>query len=148
MLRAVKTNLQALETEDNKYVGFIVGARPMPTESKEAFVIRKSREVALAKAAVGLDVKRRTCWKIVTWMEHIHRHPCQPCLDLLLCQNSNWLQSRRAEYGGRRTRSRANPGVPMRWETGWLQAMEDWSNEAKDKSVTARRADQLHALIF
>ena len=149
MIRARKVNLQAMETENNKFVAFIVGARPGATETKEAFVLRRNMEVAAAKASVDMDVKRRICWKICTWMEHMHRHPRQPCLDLLMCQSSEWLQARRAEYGGRRTKSRVDPGVPIRWDTGWLCELNTtWENEGKEKSVTAKRADMLYDFIF
>ena len=149
MIRALKANLQAMETKSNKFVTLIVVARLGATETKEAFVLRRNREVAAAKASVDMDVKRRICWKICTWMEHMHRHPRQPSLDLLRCQNAEWLQARRAEYGGRRTKSRVDPSFPIRWETGWLCELDTtWENEGKEKSVTAMRADLLYEFIF
>ena len=152
MLRPVKTNLVALEPECNRFVSFIVGARVREDESREKFAVRRNKEIRAAKQQVGLDIGRRVCWKLCTWLEHIHRHPAQPCLELLQCQNAQWLASRRSDFGGSQTRTRQHPGMPMRWDTGWVQAVADvvgdLQNPGKDKEVTARKADVLYRIVF
>ena len=152
MLRPIKTNIAALETEANKFTAYIVGARPSATESKETFMRRKNREISSAKSEVNLDIPRRHCWKLCSWMEHIHRHPEQPCLDALLCQNAEWLQERRIEYGGRRTQSRTHPGPPIRWDNGWIQVITEqidhWGNAEKVKAETSLKANLLYDHVY
>ena len=120
MLRLVKTNIMALETECNRLTSYIVGARPTADETKESFVVRRNRELRAAKGAVGFDIKYRVCWKLATWMEHMIRHPAQPGIDVLRCQNETWLAQRRSDLGGRGTRTRTNAGIPLRLDTGWV----------------------------
>ena len=152
MLRPIKTNIAALETEANKFTAYIVGARPTATESKEMFMRRKNREISKAKLEAHLDLPRRHCWKLCSWMEHIHRHPEQPCLDALLCQNSAWLQARRHDLGGRRTQTRTHAGPPIRWDSGWVQAITDqigeWNNPEKTKAKTSEKANHLYDYVF
>ena len=152
MLRPVKTNLAALETECNRFVSFIVGARLREDESRERFAVRRNKEIQSAKQKVGLEIRRRVCWKLCTWLEHIHRHTAQPCLDLLQCQNSQWLAARRSDHGGSQTRTRQHPGIPMRWDSGWVQTVADvvgdMRNQDKVKEKTQLKADTLYQAVF
>ena len=152
MLRPIKTNIAALETEANKFTAYIVGARPTASETKETFMRRKNREISAAKLEVNLDIPHWHCWKLISWMEHIHRHPEQPCLEALLCQNAEWLQARRSDLGGRRTQSRTHAGPPIRWDSGWVQAITEriahWDNAEKTKAVTSEKANLLHEHVF
>ena len=91
-------------------------------------------------------------WNLCTWLEHIHRHTAQPCLDLLQCQNSQWLAARRSDHGGSQTRTRQHPGIPMRWDSGWVQTVADvvgdMRNQDKVKEKTQLKADTLYQAVF
>ena len=79
-----------------------------------------------------------------------HWHTAQPCLELLECQNAQWLASRRDEFGGRQTRTQQHPGILVRWDTGWVQEVQDiagdWPNPDKDKQKTTEKANALYAV--
>ena len=125
---------------------------PSDDETRERFAIRRNKEIQRAKQQGGLDIQRRVCWKLCTWLEHIHRHPAQPCLEPLQCQNSQWLESRRRDSGGSQTRTRQHPGVPMRWDSGWVQTLADvvgdMENRGTDKQQIEKKADTLYQVVF
>ena len=163
MIGPVKTNIVCLDSACSKTVRFIVGAHPMRDESREAFVVRRNREIQLAKVSVNLEIVKRACWKLCVWVENIHRHPTQqPCLDLLSCQGTDWLRQKRSDFctgsssfhaGSGKTNTRAGAGKPFRWDSGWVSEVGrvsglGWENPSRDKSRTATRADALFQLDF
>ena len=160
MVRPVKTNIEALDSACSKLVRYIAGAHPRSSETKEAFVQRRNREIGHAKSEVGLLIRKRACWKLCCWVEHIHRHPQLPCLELLTCQGTDWLRQRRSDLvpssngtSAGKTCTRTGAGRPFRWDSGWVGEVgslsgSGWENPSKDKGLTASRADILYNSIF
>ena len=160
MIRPIKTNLELLETACNRFVRFIVGTQIKAEETPDSFNVRRNHEVRAAKVAVDLDIRRRICFRLCSWVEHLHRHTSQFASDVLHCQGTDWLRQLRADLAppksghaqSGRTQTRAGAGEPFRWNFGWMEEIESvddgWPNPDKLKGRTSAKADALFDLIF
>ena len=155
-IRPVKRNILQLESVLNKFTAKVLTIRPEDQEDPRAFAIRRNREVRSCKHEFDFSITDRYCMKITSWMEHLLRHPERPCKRLLDCQSSLWLRFRRimiGMFGQRRsqdageTRTRAGPGVPLRWAGRWIEEVGErvggWENPNRDKSRTREHAKLL-----
>ena len=152
-LRPCKHTGAQLDKWNNKFVGRILKLHKRTDEAVNAFVIRKNAQIAREKLSAKLDVKSRWCLKCVTWVEHMKRHPTSISAQLLMCQDDTWLQQQRISAGSLSifagiTNTRSQPGFPKRWGEGWIAFVgerEGWENPAKDKQLSATRADLLNS---
>ena len=98
--------------------------------------------------------------KLISWIEHLRRHP--ECLQscFLDVQDDFWLRERRALVGGLgasrsifagATRTRSGPGFPLRFFSKWLEECDSQDrieNPCKAKMVTQQHADHLFRFIL
>ena len=101
-------------------------------------------------------MKFKHACKLVTWVEHLHRHVRSPSFRLLQSQDGLCLETCRylvGHFGKSRTPksgeiyTRSGPGFPMRWAGGWVAKIGEreggWENARKDKGISKERASFL-----
>ena len=157
-LRPSSNLADTLEACLNRFIKFIVGVKPQHDEPPKAFCIRRNGIIAREKSRANFDMRLKWAKKLVTWVEHIHRHPENPSVSLTLAQGEGWLRERRREagsFGSKRsensgaTNTRSGSGLPIRWGERWLEDIgqmgvsESWSNLSKSKRVSNSRANAL-----
>ena len=160
-IRPCKSNLDALEASSNKLLRSIVGARPSSDDSPETFCIRRNKLISTLKEECSFGIRKRFCYKIVTWVEHLWRHKESHLYKLLYIHDDCWLRTMRVLvnpscahgfYESGATRTRSGPGAPLRWGAGWLERLSagggGWENPSKCKRSSWDKANALYAMIF
>ena len=99
-LRPSKQHGQQLEAYFNKFVARILKMRPEANESQASFCIRRNHRISAVKTSAKINIKRRWCTKLISWIEHLRRHPECPQSCFLDVQDDFWLRERRALVGG------------------------------------------------
>ena len=125
-------------------------------DSAAAFCARRNSEVSKRKQRAGLELRKRWALKLVTWVEHLHRHPSHPGMAMLNSQSDEWLRERRHEAGhfnsartvhAGETRTRSGAGTPNRWCSRWLETIafseDGWPNPQKNKRFSEQKANFL-----
>ena len=148
----------SLESFTSKLCRFIVKVPRDEGEAINSFAVRRNSEIARLKLETKLSVRSRWALKLVSWVEHLHRHADSPAASCLRCQDDAWLRERRREVGGfgvsrslhaGETRTRSAGGYPFRWGFKWLEALDSiddgWPNPSKCKQRTMRKADVLNS---
>ena len=109
---------------------------------------------------VGAEVRRRWAYKVVTWIEHLRRHPDTVGCRFSEIQNDEWLRSQRLSVGmfgisrsleAGETRTRSGAGYPIRSGANWLEALSKdggLRNPERSKSVSKANADILFQFMF
>ena len=160
-IRPVGKNIDGIASHVNKLSRIVLRVKPLTDEPKDAYVIRRNRELARTMADVDFCIKSRYCNKIVSWVMHLHRHKDSPGFLLLQCQNDEWLRSQRERIGSfgksrslgaGETRTRTHSGFPLRWASGWYETLascgQGWENPNRDKGCIKTNAQLLHAIIW
>ena len=134
----------------------------MEENNKASFCIRRNSAVAQLKQKVGFSMRFRWCQKFVSWVEHIRRHHDSLAYAFSTAQGDDWLRERRTEVGAfgisqsldaGETRTRSGRGVPHRFFSGWLEALDArcdglCTNPRRDKAFTVSHANMLYSIIF
>ena len=161
-MRPTKKTGAELESFNNKFLARIVGLKPLSVDTAESFCRRRNATVRSVKAEVDFNLKFRWCQKIVGWVEHIRRHPDTLQFVFMTTQGDEWLRERRMEAGGLgkhrsldsgQTNTRAGPGAPNRFFSGWLEALDSrcegqCKNASRDKALGRTHASLLYELVF
>ena len=92
---------------------------------------------------------------------HLHRHKDLPSFLILQCQNDEWLRAQREKIGGfgksrsidaGATQTRQHSGYPLRWATGWYEALASrghgWENPSRDKGHRTTIAQLWHSVVW
>ena len=118
----------ALDRTQNRMLALLIPSQRLPGEDLDSYCRRRARTANRAGAAGG---HWSTLWakRVVSWQDHLDRHPEHLCSRLLKVQDANWLQHRRAQYVGSgmsagrntpsagRTGTRCTGGRPQkRWD--------------------------------
>ena len=74
-LHPCKSTADTLGRHINKLIWKLMQFRPNADESPSEFCTRKNRETAAAKKITKFCIRRRLAERVVSWTEHIHRHP-------------------------------------------------------------------------
>ena len=122
------------------------------TETVDGFVIRRNRAIAVARNEGGGSLRERWGLKLVSWVEHVYRHPESVACQLLQTQDDDWLRTMRIlagrtgvhhnMYAGE-TRTRTAGIAPQRWGENWVDFVrweKGWDNPARSKALTKARA--------
>ena len=129
--RPVSAAAAALEAAFNRILFRIVAVKPESDETPARFCKRRNSMIAELKRDHGLCVRTRWALRLISWVEHMYRHPETFAFQLVITQDDEWLRMQRASVGSSIfagfTRTRAGPGCPLRWGTNWLEAVgEGW----------------------
>ena len=151
----------SLESYHNNLLSKILGFKPSSDDTRQDFCVRRNSALSKLKLEVGLDIRRRLCFKVATWIEHVRRHELTPSAILLDAQRDEWLRERRREtgsFGALRsedrgaTATRLGPGFPLRFAVGWLEELENqpegFSNPRRESRISKENAERLHALFL
>ena len=73
-------------------------------------------------------IRSRWANRLVSWVEHLHRHKATWAYQLLVTQDDEWLRIMRLlagspSYEAGVTGTRVGRGFPLRWGAGWLDAV-------------------------
>ena len=103
----------------------------------------------------------RFSYRVVSWVEHLTRHPSSPAYLSLETQNDAWVGFKRlcvGKFGTSRsissgeTATRNGSGFPIRWGCLWLEevgrAGGGWTNPDRDSRTSKGRADILKARLL
>jgi len=160
MWTPIKSAAARLEAWHNKILQRIVGMMPTGDETAERFCRRRNRVVADCRKRFKLTISEAWALALVRWVEHLERHPEMPASVLLKAQTDLWLQTMRALRWtvssdpmllSGATGTRSGPGQPIRWSSKWLSWLQEehgTQNAFRSKTVTERRADFVHDLVF
>ena len=160
-IRPVAKNIDGIVSHVNKLSRFVCPVKLINDESKDEYVIRRNKEIARVKADVKFCIRTRYCNKLVSWVMHLHRHKDLPSFLILQCQNDEWLRARRERIGrfgksrsidAGETRTRQHSGYPLRWATGWYEALafqgHGWENSNRDKELITTVAQLLYSVVW
>ena len=159
-MRPNTRNGQLLEADFNVFVRRICAFRPLPGESQATFCSRRNHLASILKREVGAEVRRRWAYKVVTWVEHLRRHPESLGCTFLEIQDDSWLRSQRlkvGKFGGSRslesgeTATRAAAGYPIRFASKWLEALSadgGLTNPERSKTLSKANAHRLFEFCF
>ena len=130
-LRPGVTKAQALDTHINKLCRRILRLPRLEGEEIDVFAIRRMSAISDLKAQVGIDIRGRWATKLVSYVEHCHRHKLLPWC-FMNSQTDRWLREQRAKIGkfgssrkpeGGETGTRAGLGYPWRWAERWYEGV-------------------------
>ena len=147
---------KSVDAAGGKVAQLILGARPRPTETKESFCKRRNAEAKLLTCGARARLSDHWALKVVTWLEHLARHPGCPASRLLQEQTPLWLETCRVLSGrsfyypsdsGGQTMTRSGRGQPVRYLSQWWEQIK-FDNPNKDRGVSRRRAHQLKELVM
>jgi len=147
---------KSVDAAGGKIAQFIVSARPRPTETKESFCKRRNAEAKLLTCEARARLSDHWALKVVTWLEHLARHPGCPASRLLREQTPLWLETCRILSGrsiyypsdsGGQTMTRNGRGQPVRYLGKWWERMK-FDNPDKKRGVSRLRAQQLKELVM
>ena len=150
--RPAKAAASSVEAAHNKILSRILALRPSLDDSAATFSKRRNAAIARLKASHKLCVRSRWAFKLVTWMEHLHRHKDSVAFKLLGVQDDECLRTCRYLAGSQSldagaTGTRAGRGYPLRWGAVWIEAVGlkcgGWENARRDKKLTASRVASL-----
>ena len=159
-IRLCSTTGKELEGYFNKFVRRIVKVFPSHGEDVDEFCRRRNRVVAAIKEEAKVCVTMRWCFKITTWLEHLHRHTDTIGHMFMTIQNDLWLRTMRCLVGGLArswttdsgaTGTRASPGRPNRILGPWYDRLRQdgcFDNPERSKALSKEHATRLYALMF
>ena len=151
-LRPCRQHGDSLEAYFNKFVRWIVHLPPRHDENAHDFCVRRNRAICKLKKEARVDVRFRWCLRVVTWMEHLFRHPDSCGFLCLEVQDSAWLRSRREHMGGTGARgTRSGPGCPARFTDSWFEPLKRsgcFDNLTRSQKQSKESANLLYTLVF
>ena len=151
-LRPSRALGDSLEKGQNKILTRIIKLHRNQSDTVEAFVINRNRAVARARDEGGVSLRERWGVRLVSWVEHVFRHPESLAFQLLHVQDDEWLQTMRILVGrsgggfnmfGGETQTRTAGIAPQRWGEGWVDLVrreKGWENPARSRALTKARA--------
>ena len=130
--------------------------RASSANRNERFCKRRNAEAKLLTCGARARLSDHWALKVVTWLEHLARHPGCPASRLLQEQTPLWLETCRVLSGrsfyypsdsGGQTMTRSGRGQPVRYLSEWWEQIK-FDNPNKDRGVSRRRAHQLKELVM
>jgi hypothetical protein len=137
--------MSELDASHNKLVKRVIGLRPTEGETQEEFCRRRNRVIAKEIGDAKAVLSVQWSFKVISWLEHLARHPDCPAARLLSEQTPLWVEACRVLSGvsNTRTMTRAGPGRPLRFLGPWWNDLA-LENPGKSKALTKQRAETLY----
>ena len=117
-----------LEAAHNKILSRIVGLKLEEDDTAASYSIRRNSVISQVKTRHKMCIRSRWANRLVSWVEHLHRHKATWAYQLLVTQDDEWLRIMRLlagspSYEAGVTGTRVGRGFPLRWGAGWLEAV-------------------------